>query len=86
MLCKVLSPPAIKRQIKEQTSIKTFEEFRTVKKKYWGRHFFWAHDDTCVVAEVLTKEMIEAYHAHHFERNPNDGFDIEQPAAKLAGQ
>jgi len=57
-----------------------------LSRKNIGEDIFWAHDDTCVVAEVLTKEMIEEYHAHHFERNPNDGFDIEQPAAKLAGQ
>jgi putative transposase len=30
--------------------------------------------------------MFEEYLAHHFEQNYKDGFDIEQPAAKPAGQ
>jgi len=80
-----ISPSEIMRRIKGRTSIKIFEEFPTIKKRYWGRHF-WARGYFCVTAGELTKEMIDEYLAHHFERNPSDGFDIEQPAAKPAGQ
>jgi putative transposase len=35
-----------------------------------GRHF-------CVTAGELTKQMIDEYLAHHFERGPNDRFEVE---------
>jgi putative transposase len=64
------------RLIKGRTSTKIFQEFPNVKKRYWGRHF-WARGYFCVTAGELTKKMIQDYLAHHFERNPNDSFDIE---------
>ena len=79
-----IAPSEIMRRIKGRTSSKIFEEFPLVKKRYWGRHF-WARGYFCVTAGELTKEMIQEYLAHHFERDPNDGFDVEQPAAKPAG-
>ena len=72
-----LAPSEIMRRIKGRTSIKIFEEFPTVKKRYWGQHF-WARGYFCVTAGELSKEMIEEYLSHHFERSPNDGFDIEK--------
>lgn len=33
----------------------------------------------------LTKEMMQESLAHHFERDPNESFDVEQPAANSAG-
>jgi putative transposase len=71
-----LSPAEIMRKIKGWTSRKLFEEFPHIKKRYWGRHF-WARGYFCVTAGELTKEMIKGYLSHHFERDPNDGFDIE---------
>ncbi len=71
-----MSPSEIMRQIKGRTSIKIFEEFPQIKKRYWGRHF-WARGFFCVTAGELTKEMINEDLAHHFESDPNDGFDIE---------
>ena len=70
-----LSPSDIMRRIKGRTSAKLFEEFPHINKRYWGRHF-WARGYFCVTAGELTKEMIEEYLAHHFERNPNDLFEI----------
>ncbi len=72
-----IAPSELMRRIKGRTSLKIFEEFPAVKKRYWGRHF-WARGYFCVTAGELTKEMIQEYLAHHFERNPNDGFDIEK--------
>ena len=71
-----ISPSELMRRIKGQTSAKIFKEFPKVKKRYWGRHF-WARGYLCVTAGELTKEMIQEYLKHHFERDPNDGFDIE---------
>ena len=53
-----------------------FEEFPMLKKRYWGRHF-WARGYFCVTSGELTKEMIEEYLVHHFEKDPNDRFDVE---------
>lgn len=71
-----ISPSEIMRRIKGRTSRKIFEEFPHIKKRYWGRHF-WARGYFCVTAGELTKQMIADYLAHHFERDPNDSFDID---------
>ena len=70
------SPSKIMRRIKGRSSIKLFEEFPHLKKRYWGRHF-WARGYFCVTAGELSKEMIEEYLSHHFEGNNNPKFDIE---------
>jgi len=71
-----ISPSDIMRRVKGRTSRKIFEEFPHVKKRYWGRHF-WARGYFCVTAGEMTKKMIKEYLAHHFERDHDDGFDIE---------
>lgn len=71
-----ISPADIMRRVKGRTSAKLFEEFPHVKKRYWGRHF-WARGYFCVTAGELTQKMIKEYLAHHFEKNPNDHFDVE---------
>ncbi len=71
-----ISPSDIMRRIKGRTSSKLFEEFPHIKKRYWGRHF-WERGYFCVTAGELSKEMIKEYLNHHFEKNPNDGFEIE---------
>ncbi len=71
-----ISPSEIMRRIKGRSSAKILEEFPHLKKRYWGRHF-WARGYFCVTAGELTKEMIRVYLEHHFERDPNDHFDIE---------
>ena len=71
-----ISPSDIMRRIKGPTSVKIFEEFPHIKKRYWGRHF-WARGYFCVTAGELTKQMIEDYLAHHFEARKNPNFEIE---------
>jgi len=56
--------------------VEIFEEFPHVKKRYWGRHF-WARGYFCVTSGELTKDMIQEYLEHHFEKDPDDKFDIE---------
>jgi putative transposase len=70
------SPSEIMRKIKGRTSTKLFEEFSHINKAYWGRHF-WARGFFCVTAGELSEEMIRDYLAHHFEKNPEDAFDVE---------
>ena len=71
-----LAPAEIMRRIKGRASSKLFEEFPVLKKRYWGRHF-WARGYFCVTAGELTKEMIHAYLAHHFEKQDNSPFEVE---------
>lgn len=71
-----LSPSEIMRRIKGRSSMKVFQDFKHLKKRYWGRHF-WARGYFCVTAGELTKEMIAEYLSHHFERRPNDNFEVE---------
>ncbi len=71
-----ISPAEIMRLIKGKTSAKIFEEFPHIKKRFWGRHF-WARGYFCVTAGEMTKEMILDYLAHHFEKSPDDRFDVE---------
>ncbi len=72
-----VSPSEIMRRIKGISSVKLFEEFPHLKKRYWGRHF-WARGYFCVTAGELTKEMIKEYLDHHFEGKENPNFEVEQ--------
>lgn len=64
------------RRVNGRSSRKVFEAFSYLKKRNWGRHF-GARGYFCVTAGELTKGMIKEYLAHHFERDPNDKFDID---------
>ena len=66
-----LSPADIMRRIKGRTSIKIFEEFPHVKKRYWGRHF-WARGYFCVTSGELTKEAIKDYLEFAQKHQPTD--------------
>ena len=72
-----ISPSDIMRRVKGRTSRKIFEEFPHVRKRCWGRHF-WARGYFCVTSGELARAMIDEYLEHHFERNPNDGFEVER--------
>lgn len=71
-----LSPSEIMRRIKGRSSTKLFQEFPHLKKRYWGQHF-WARGYFCVTAGELTKEMINEYLQHHFEKSSDDNFEVE---------
>ena len=72
-----LSPSEIMRRVKGRSSSKLFEEYPTLKRRYWGRHF-WARGYFCVTAGELTKEMIQEYLEHHFESKENSSFELEK--------
>ena len=42
-----------------------------------GGKYFWALGYFCVTSGELTKDMIQEYLEHHFEKDPDDKFDIE---------
>jgi len=71
-----ISPSDIMRRVKGRASRKIFEEFPHLKKRYWGKHF-WARGYFCVTSGELTKDMIQEYLEQHFEKDPDDRFDIE---------
>ena len=66
----------IMKRLKGRSTIKLFQEFPHLKKRYWGQHF-WARGYFCVTAGELTEKMISEYLSHHFERKENDNFDME---------
>ena len=71
-----ISPSDIMRRVKGRVSRKVFEEFPLIKTRFWGQHFR-ARGYFCVTSGELTKEMIEKYQVHLFEKDPNDRLDIE---------
>lgn len=60
-----LAPSEIVRRIKGRRSIKLFERFPDLKKRYWEHHF-WARGYFCVTSGELTDEMIKNYLEYHF--------------------
>ena len=71
-----LAPSEIMRRIKGKTSSKLFEEYPSIKKRYWGRHF-WARGYFCTTVGQITEKMIKNYLEYHFEPNPDDKFKLE---------
>jgi putative transposase len=71
-----LAPSEIMRRIKGRTSIKLFEEFPALKKRYWGRHF-WARGYFCATVGEMTEDMIKQYLEHHFEPHVATDFKVD---------
>ena len=71
-----MAPSEIMRRIKGRSSNKLFEEFPSLRKRYWGQHF-WARGYFCATVGDLTEDMIKAYLEHHFEPDPNADFKVE---------
>jgi putative transposase len=71
-----MAPSELMRRIKGRTFSKLFEEFPTLKKRYWGRHF-WARGYFCATVGQMTEEMVQEYLAHHFEPDRADNFRTE---------
>ena len=73
-----IAPSEIMRRIKGRSATKLFEEFPTLKRRYWGRHF-WARGYFCATVGDMTEEMIKDYLAHHFEPDSASEFKVELP-------
>ena len=56
------------------TSRKMQQEFPTLRKKYWGRHF-WVIGFGCWSTGNITDEMVNGYLGHH-HRSDNDNSDF----------
>lgn len=55
-----LSPSRVVQAIKGKTSHHLLQEFRTLQKQYWGRHF-WARGYFIATSGNVTDEVIEEY-------------------------
>jgi len=53
-------PSEIMRRIKGRSSLKLFDEFPELKKRYWGRHF-WARGYFCATVGEITEDVIKQY-------------------------
>ena len=73
-----IAPSEIMRRIKGRSATKLFEEFPTLKRRYWGRHF-WARGYFCATVGDMTEEMIKDYLAHHFAPDSASEFKVEPP-------
>jgi len=71
-----MAPSEIMRRIKGRSSNNLFEEFPSLKKRYWGQHF-WTRGYFCATLGDLTEDMIKAYLEHYFEPDPNADFKVE---------
>lgn len=71
-----LAPSEIMRRIKGRTASKLLEEFPTLKRRYWGRHF-WSRGCFCATVGEMTEDMIKQYLEHHFEPDPGSEFKVE---------
>jgi putative transposase len=71
-----LAPSEMMRRIKGRTASKLFEEFPTLKQRYWGRHV-WARGYFCATVGEMTEDMIKGYLEHHFEPDPASEFKVE---------
>ena len=72
-----MAPGEIMRRIKGRSSMKLFEEFPAIKKRYWGRHF-GARGYFCATSGQVTDDMIKNYLEHHFEPNIDDKLKIDE--------
>jgi putative transposase len=70
------APSEMMRRIKGRTARKLFEEFPTLKKRYWGRHL-WARGYFCATVGEITEEMIKEYLEHHVEPDLASEFKVE---------
>ena len=71
-----LAPSEIMRRLKGRTSSQLFEEFPTLKKRYWGQHF-WARGYFWATVGEISEAMIKEYLEHHFEPDPAKDFQVE---------
>ncbi len=60
------------KKLKGRSSRKLQQEFPSLSKKYWGRHF-WAIGFGCWSSGNITDEMVNAYLEHHRKPEDQDG-------------
>ena len=79
----VSAPPSLSlskllQSIKGRTSRRMLEDFRTLKKQFWGRHL-WARGYFAASSGTVTDEVIAEYIANQelAERTKDDGFGVD---------
>ena len=72
-----LSVSGIVKNLKGRSSRKLQQEFPSLKKRYWGNHF-WASGYGVWSSGNITDEMVDAYLEHHRrDRSDNSSFILE---------
>ena len=61
--------------LKGNSSHKLMQEFKLLKKKYWGQHL-WARGYFLATTGVVTDEVIQAYIKGHEEFSSSDEFTV----------
>jgi len=64
--------------IKGKSSRKLQQEYPSLRKRYWGQHF-WARGYFCASSGTVTDDMIKAYIEHH-KIPPDDEFSVADEA------
>ncbi len=70
-----VAPSEIMRRIKGRSASKLFEEFSSLKKRYWGRHF-WARGYFCATVGEMTETMIAEGLVHKPGQGPLERWGI----------
>lgn len=72
-----ISPAKLMKQIKGRSSRKVQQEFKHLRKQYWGQHF-WARGYFCATVGRVTDEQIKAYIECHDQEPPDNDFTVEE--------
>ena len=73
-----ISVSKLMQKIKGTTSHKMQMQYPSLRKIYWGRHF-WARGYFCVSIGNVSEKMIKEYIEHHFDGDEKeDSFRIEE--------
>ena len=62
------------KKLKGRSSRKLQQEFTSIKKKYWGQHF-WAIGFGCWSTGNITDKMVNEYLEHH-RKSTNDNYNF----------
>ena len=69
-----IAPSDLVQVIKGKSARLLFEEFPSLRKRYWGRHL-WARGYFCASVGTVTDEMIAEYIAHQ-DKPLDEGFTV----------
>jgi len=72
-----MAPSRVMQAIKGKTSHQLLREFRTLNKKFWGRHL-WARGFFVATTGNVTDEIIEKYIAEQDVESQDDDFKVTE--------
>ena len=72
-----MAPSRVMQAIKGKTSHKLLRDFRTLRRTFWGRHF-WARGYFVASSGVVTDEVIAKYIAEQDVESEDDDFKVTE--------